>query len=278
MTAIRDKARKILSVVPEYPGQINSSTDGGKTDNKAFTDITNTPHSTMAANWKTGGIMTACNGFVGWYASTLGSKFDLGRFDVEQRLKGYGKAHSWVKSTKDRRPKYGDICRYTKFHIGVSLDFDGDRWNHVDAGQGGKKSGFDIVKRGYENPYDWTYLQGWIDIDLFFADDATASTTDTAVPEWLTTWWKVTGREDAYYVFDKDHQVKRTRRSPLVASQGPIGDTEAGTFTIGSDGMVLTTWPHGKNEKFSKAIGSIYEDRMKGTNAAYEKLTAVTLF
>jgi hypothetical protein len=92
--------------------------------------------------------MTACNGFVGWYSRTLRTAIEgtkapndyLGRFDLETYLPQIGMKHAWVRSAADIRPKFGDICRHTAFHVGVSLDFEGDFWNHVDAGQGRAKN------------------------------------------------------------------------------------------------------------------------------------------
>src|SRR5205085_8161573 len=104
MGDIRDKAKEILSAVPEPPAVITSD---GKTHD-AFTRLTGTSHKTMKANWDKGGYMTACNGFVGWYGATLGSKVYLGGFDLEGIVKKAGKGHSYVKSTADNGPKYGD--------------------------------------------------------------------------------------------------------------------------------------------------------------------------
>lgn len=143
MADIRALAEEILAAVPET-GQITSN---GSTATK-FTSLTGTSHETMKKNWDGGGIMTACNGFVGWYARTLraaaeGTKAPndyLGRFDLETYVPSIGMGHAWVKSTADVRPKYGDICRHTAFHVGVSLKLDeGDFWNHADAGQAGPK-------------------------------------------------------------------------------------------------------------------------------------------
>src|SRR5439155_1233090 len=196
MGDIRDKAKELLKDVPEPPGVITSD---GKTA-ALFTRMTGTSHEVMKANWDKGGIMTACNGFVGWYAAQLGSKTYLGGFDLEGIVKKAGKAHSYVKSTADNRPKYGDICRHTAFHVGVSLDFDGDKWNHVDAGQGGKKAGHDILKRTKgTSSNDYTKLQGWIDIELYFS----AAPLIGPIPDWLLGWWKVLWRgQDFYYYFD----------------------------------------------------------------------------
>lgn len=281
MSAIRDKAFKLLSAIPEPPAQINSSNDGGKTDNQKFTDLTNTPHSTMAANWKENGIMTACNGFVGWYGASLGSEKTFGRFDIEQRLKSYGKSHAWVKSTKDNRPKFGDVCRYTKFHIGVSLDFNGDCWNHADAGQGGKRTGYDILKRTYDTEaYDWKRLQGWIDLDLYFGDGKVESVDSTPTPNWLKKWWQISWRgSDFYYLFQNDGKVEWTKHAPTSSSSLAIGGGTPGKYAVDKAGGVIVSWSSGTVEKFKRttSMDPSYE-MMTGLFEESEEMYAWTMF
>src|SRR5207249_11751604 len=170
-------------------------------------------------NWAKGGMLTCCNEFVGWYAARLGSQKYLGRFDLETFLPSNGKAQSWVKSNEDARPEYGDICRHTAFHVGIALDFDGDIWTHVDAGQGGPNAGHDIIKRTRGSAlYDYKKLQGWINIERYF--DPTAQTVP--VPSWLLGWWNITWRgQTYYYYFDGNYQVKWTRIVPINTLQPP---------------------------------------------------------
>lgn len=220
MANIRERAKQILMVVPEPPGQINS--DGPTA--AQFTSLTGTPHETIWKNWEGGGIMTACNGFVGWYAGQLGSDKYLGHFDLETFLPTIGKGHAWAKSTANARPKYGDICRHTAFHVGVSLDFDGNIWNHVDAGQGGpvRKDGIlvgghDVLKRTRGTaPYDFKKLQGWIDLELYFESAAQTG----PVPEWLVGWRNVAWRGQAcYYYVDTNGQLNWTQILPRDTSR-----------------------------------------------------------
>ena len=92
---IRERARQILSEVPPLGQQINSV---GPTAGK-FVKMTGTSQATLEANWKTGGIMTTCNAFVGWVGRELGSKNYLGRFDLETMVKKWGKEHAWIPAT-----------------------------------------------------------------------------------------------------------------------------------------------------------------------------------
>ena len=232
--------------------------------------------------------MTACNEFVGWYGAKLGSKDYLGRFDLETFLPKIGKAYSWVKSTKDARPKYGDICRHTAFHEGISLDFDGGNWNHVDAGQGGPirdkdkklQGGHDVLKRTLGKPYDFTKLQGWIDLDLYFSQNL-------PIPEWLIGWWKVTWRGQAYYYcFSHNHQVKWTQITPreydrrLNISQpakllNPMFlANDTGMFVIDVGNAVTIRWgATGSLETFTLTS----DESMRGTWNDREQLTATKL-
>jgi hypothetical protein len=273
MADVRALAREVLAEVPEN-GQITSNGATAAT----FTRLTGTSHETMKKNWDTGGIMTACNGFVGVYARTLRAKIPgtkapdsyLGRFDLETYLPTIGMGHAWVKSTRDARPGYGDICRHTKFHVGVSLDLDaGDYWNHADAGQGGKRMGCDVLKRSRsEQPYDYTKLQGWIDIEMYY----TTSPQKARIPTWLDGWWTVAWRgQTYYYFFNPNGKVKYTQAPPRDSLQIPIVQDDTGTFAIdGSD--VTIRWTTGTIERLSKSM--MTDDEMKGTWRGKEPLSA----
>jgi len=272
MAGIRDKAEEVLRVVPTA-GQITSN---GKTAD-TFTKLTGTSQETMKKNWDAGGIMTACNGFVGWYARMLRSKVDgtmappdyLGRFDLETFLPSIGMGHAWIKSTADGRPKYGDICRHTAFHVGVSLDFDGDYWNHVDAGQGGPKVGCDILKRTRSaTPYDPTKLQGWIDIELYYG----TSPQSGRIPDWLIGWWEVTWRgQSYYYFFNLDRTALYTQIRPKDTIVRPIATDDKGTFAVQESTVTIRWSKTGTMEVFEKA-GT--DNRMQGTWRGTEPLTA----
>ncbi len=269
MGDIRDKAKEILAPIPEPPAIITSN---GKTHD-LFTRLTDVSQETMKANWDKGGIMTACNGFVGWYARALGSKTYLGGFDLEGLVKKAGKGFSYVKSTPDNRPKYGDICRHTAFHVGVSLDFDGDKWRHVDAGQGGPKMGCDVLKRTYStDDYDYKNLHGWIDIELYFGGTPAIG----PVPDWLLGWWKVMWRGQAfYYYFDAGRQVKWTRTEPDDTSSPLVMGNDTAACVIFLDNTITIRWNNsGSVEKFTKSSD---DSPMRGTWNDSEPLTAEKL-
>ena len=113
----------------------------------------------------------------------------LGRFDIDTYLAKIGKGHAWVPAADGVWPQYGDIFRPKSFHMGISLDYDGDLWNTAESGQGGPKAGCDIIKRK-QRPYDGSKLKGWVDLELYFNSPAQVG----PVPAWLVGWWKVIWR------------------------------------------------------------------------------------
>ncbi len=171
MAGIRERAEAYLKAVPEI-GQITSKDGTG-----LFHKLTGLTQADLELNWNGGGIMTSCNAFVGVYATTLGSKKNLGCFDIDKKLAGWGKGAAWVPSGGDARPKYGDIFllfpppkpgkKYCDLHMGISLDFKGIDWTTAEGGQGGKNTGYDVIKRKHST-YPPSGLKGWVDLELYF--------------------------------------------------------------------------------------------------------------
>lgn len=272
---IRERARQILSKVPPLGQQINSV---GPTAGK-FVEMTGTSQATLEANWKTGGIMTTCNAFVGWFGRELGSKNYLGRFDIDTMVKKWGKEHAWIPASSGAQPKYGDIFRPKKFHMGISLDFEGGLWNTAESGQGGSKTGYDIIKRK-QAMWDPSLMQGWVDIELLLGDGSV--TTPTApkpagvpVPEWLPGWWVVGWRHETYYYFfDRSFGVSWTLIKPSSSSQPPAGARDKGIVSLdGLNGISIVWGATGSVEKFIKTSN----DQMSGTWNGKEALIAARL-
>lgn len=278
---IRDRAREILSVVPPIGQQINSV---GSTA-QLFTQLTGTSQATLEQNWAGGGKMTTCNGFTGWFGNQLGSKLYLGRFDLDTYLPKNGKGDAWIKSTPDNRPKYGDICRFSKFHVGVSLEFEGDIWTHADSGQGGRTAGFDIIKRIRDKePYTSQKLLGWVDIEIYFGESSGASTgTETTpdqpanpVPDWLQGWWDVRWRgQSFYYYFDRSREVTWTQIAPLDRSRPSLVYNDKGKLAIGVPNALSIVWSKtGSIEKFENPLNT---PNMKGMWNDKEPLAATKM-
>jgi len=164
MSAIRDKAQALLD--KELPDGKVITSDGATA--AKYSEMTGLSQKVLTDNWARGGIMTGCNGFSGWYGVKMGSKVNLGGFDLKHIVTVAGKPDSWIVSTKDNQPQYGDILRHTAFHVDVCAGFDGEKLVRAAGGQGGKSIGHDIIKRVHGlAAYDWSKLMGWIDLDLY---------------------------------------------------------------------------------------------------------------
>lgn len=264
---IRDRMKEALKEVPPLGQQITS--DGSTA--ALFTKLTGTSHARMQKDWDNGGIMTACNGFVGTIGNQLGSKEFLGQFEIEKVLKKIGKGEAWVPSTAGVRPKYGDIFVRKGLHMGISLDFEGDVWNTVEAGQGGPKAKRDILMRK-KTKYDASALQGWVDIELYFAGPK------SPMPDWLLGWWEVTWRNQPYYYFfDRNHKVQWTRNLLRSTSQPPLTADDTGSVTIEDPSRVVITWGKTRSvEKLTKVYVTTAET-MDGKWNDKETLKAVKI-
>jgi hypothetical protein len=269
MTLIRQRAQELLDQIPSVPVRSNDS----NRDYQRFTG--GLEHSTMADNWKKGGIMTGCNAFVGWYAQQLGSTKYLGRFDLPTYLPKIGKGHAWIKSAEGRRPENGDILLHTGLHVDVAIGFAGKILHRMAAGQGGRSMGCDVLKRCEgKADFDWKNLQGWIDLDMYFGPDPAANPS----PNWLPGWWKVSWRGDPYYYyFDEAASVRWTPNPPGNISQPPAASHDSGSVSMLASAGVAVRWrTSGSVEKFVllPAVGGM---QMRGTWNGAEPLAAVRL-
>ena len=184
---IRETARTYLLQVPLEPGQITSNGDTAA----LFTRLSGITHNQLLVSWgqapRPDGTtradpapgLTSCNSFVANYAGAAGIGIgkpgrSLGQFNLDKKLASWGKSFAWVPATEGARPKFGDIFEIaTTLHQGIALDFEGSNWNTAEGGQGGSRSGFDIIKRkrlpqsGGVVTHPRGPLKGWVDIELF---------------------------------------------------------------------------------------------------------------
>jgi hypothetical protein len=174
---IRDKAKEILDhAVPE--DIVIKSNEAPPQYNNAFLQYTGTSHSVLLANWQTQGIMTACNGFVNWYARSLGINDISNWFSLKESLERINKLHAWVESSPDTAPQYGDILKHKIFHVDVAIGFNDSLLRRVAAGQSYHKrpasqekilQEYDVLTRVTgKAPYSWQNLEGWLDIERYF--------------------------------------------------------------------------------------------------------------
>jgi hypothetical protein len=81
----RDDAMALLDKYVPNGIEIQSKRDAEK-----FESLTGTSHEALVADWKRGGIMSACNGFVSWYAGQLGIKGIASWFKLEESMRNIG--------------------------------------------------------------------------------------------------------------------------------------------------------------------------------------------
>jgi hypothetical protein len=295
MTNIRDKAQKILDdAVPE--GKIFRSNENPPSYVNAFSRLTGTSHLTLMANWQAGGYMTACNGFVNWYARTLGIKDISNWFKLKQSLVAINKGYAWVASTANGpRPKYGDILQHKGTHVDVAIGFKGNILRRAAAGQcDGLRycthprppkspmpsqaeilQEYDVLMRvSGQAPYDWQKLEGWLDIDLYFGSTPQPG---GQVPQWLIGWWNVTWRNQTYYYyFDNNYEVKWTQILPYSVAQPPVAANDTGDFTIQPFGVATRWRTTGSVEQFSSVFGT-NNKQMQGMCNGTDPVTAVKM-
>ena len=251
MVDVRQMALTWLAQVPLRPKIIKSSNDGGVTGNLEFERLTGTSHATMKKDWDKGGIMTACNGFTGKYAASLRAMMPadckaprdyLGGFELESIVTKLGMKHAYVKSLPTNYPYPGDICRHLDhYHVSVSLDFLGGKWERANAGQGGPSQGYDIISRslGFKDcDYSWTKLAGWIDIEVYYGTAPQLG----KVPDWLLGWWNIEWEGDStyYYWYGPDRRVFWTQTKPFDLITRPTASLGVGNYTI--DGNYIAIW------------------------------------
>lgn len=274
-SSIRTLARSIIDGKIPKTGEILSE---GPTED-LFKEVTGLDQGDLLWSWTGGGNLTSCNAFTGWFSRKIGSDTSLGFFELESELKKQGREIAYVSASSGARPKYGDIFRATSFHVGVSLDC-GSEWETAEGGQGGKTRGVDSVCRK-KRPYNAANVQGWIDIDLYFA----AMRQSQMLPALLTGWWKVTdGATTDYWWFGTAQENKnllykklqRVASAPTNLSQGPANPLEIGNFVLGRDGKVTVSWKNKPvGEKLGQSLGT-GEKTMKGTRNGLP-ITAVKL-
>jgi hypothetical protein len=190
-------------------------------NNKLFATLAGMSHQQLLSTWTTDPTFTTCNGLLGTCATAMGvntlkafdmpggksSTLSLGQFEIATILASRGLSNAWVANANGARPRYGDIFRAEEYHMGVSLDFDGDNWNTIESGQGGRHTGHDILKRKSQK-WGLRSILGWVDVETLLADKA-------MLPSWIGGWWRVTELgQEYYYYFSSDFLVYCQSRPP----------------------------------------------------------------
>lgn len=228
--SIRAKALALLDQIPDRPIYSN-------VDHALFQKWTGTSHETMQADWDAGGIMTACNGFAGTFSNKLGLGF-LGTFTLASTAAG-----AFVKPGGGRFPKPGDIVKMSGLHMCVtySCSGEGGAWHVVEAGQGGKSVGADILKHTRKT-FRGDSVEGWVDIERW-SDGAVRARAPMAAK--VAGTWEVKIGE--WRVWHYTFPVSSNSVSYADADDPSASGT--GTWDRDGDGKnIVITWDTGTTE------------------------------
>jgi len=241
--------------------------------NELFLKYTGTHHLTMIKDWAKGGKLTSCNGLAGTCGRAMGAKDFLGQFELEDLLRKIGKGHAWVPADSRQRPDYGDIFRMVRYHMGVSLGFEGDDWLTVEAGQGGRGNGYDALARKRQK-FDPSTLLGWCDMRLYLDPRP-------PLPDWLIGMWVIYCNSDTYYYrFNKYYEAFHYPWKPIGSPQNGVPiDTGAVSYQ-GFDCFTVTWQKEGWIEKFKYDRWESFpglNERMTGSTYRGELLKGVRL-
>ncbi len=272
MSDVRDRARMIIDRA--LPGN-TVITSNGATAAK-YTEMTGLTHKRLTDSWASGGQLTGCNGFTGWFGVQMGARVNLGGFDLQGIVTKAGKPDAWIPATEDAFPEYGDILRHASFHVDVALDFEGELLRRAAGGQGGKRAGCDIIKRvGGSRPYDSANLMGWIDMEIFLSAGSVAPTAS-----WFDGWWQVWDGNTYYYCFEPRGEVSYIKTKPARTASPPAKPSNRGRYRYEPDqNRLVIDWnPNGggsTRETFWNAIpGTIM---MNANSSRYSPLVAKRL-
>ncbi len=247
------------------------------TDQK-FLKYTGQSHVGLLEAWASGSQLTTCNAFAGRCGNKMGfTKFALGQFEIATVLYNGGLGHAWIPAESGARPRYGDIFRSRHYHMGVSLDFDGEggnTWNTAEGGQGGKGAGCDKVKRK-QATWNPESLQGWVDVGALLA-------AGKPTPSWIGGWWEVrsTGRVH-YYHFGSNGVVRcvSAGMAPRNRFAPPPKGAATGFYEIKRYSDVVIRWADSDEDETFQRVYSpgAKQERLAGQGALKNQTNATKI-
>jgi len=163
---------------------------GLSSDMPAFRDLTGFDTKRLKADYwdkvdSPDRNFTTCNAFLGTMARKLGAKPGswLSRGVLELIRADKDVPGSWVTAESGASPQRGDFYSIPltlesgwvqKFgHVGIIGKIEDGLWTSVDGGQGGRKAGIDYIKWVPRGKLEPQKLNGWIDLDRYFATPGT---------------------------------------------------------------------------------------------------------
>ena len=251
-------------------------------DNSTFKALTDLTHTELLNNWKNGGLLTSCNGFVKKAGEAAGVQ-GLGGFNVEAAMQGLHKHHCWIPVQSGEKPQFGDVFEtrsrdpkkgYENLHVGITLSVAGDDWYTIQGGQGGPGSGVDKVAR-VKTKYDTAHLLGWVDMRLLASGVG-------PMPDWLLgTWMIYSGNQIYVYSFNRYFEVTQEPYRPVPAQNGGAPRLDKGKLLSVSGDDIKLSWDcEGGVESFTydrwNSFSGINE-RMNGAAADGSSMSGVRL-
>lgn len=131
-------------------------------------------------------------------------------------------------------------------------------------------------------PYRWSAAARTVGFGATLAEDLQALPSASspapepaaATPAWLSGWWQVVWRGEAYYYFfHQGGQASYIRTRPVNVTQAPTMPQDTGTYTMGLGDEVTIRWnATGTVERLRRAAGSA--QHMSGTWNGVEQIEA----
>ena len=145
--------------------------------------------------------LTTCNAFVGKYAhsvipSVKRKNMNLMGFYFGLECKKAGLEEAWFNQSEHPtlRPGYGDIVKFARHHVAVSLGGRGATWNRIESGQGGRTKGFDVIVFRENEPYSPALIEGWINLAILFDYDQLLAEQKKQQQMWKASPWEMMSR------------------------------------------------------------------------------------
>src|SRR5437773_4595133 len=148
----------------------NSGTVIDSINNKQkFLQWTGVDQKYMEDQWAAGSRFTSCTSFLSILASKISAAGGVAGGKLRPFQMYIHPGWHWF-GEEDTRPQSGDFYMLgvrggATQHVGVVYDIIEDSWTTVDAGQGGKNSGFDCIKRRGPRAFPDGPLVGWLDVE-----------------------------------------------------------------------------------------------------------------
>ena len=178
---------RIRQLADRYLNGLTFAASTGATA-KTFERFTGMTHDYLLNEWfgedrkpntadDTTSRMTTCNSFVGKYAHIIpptkrkSANFMGFYYKLECKKAKISKAYYSQKEHPNLRPGYGDIVKFTRHHVAVSLGIHGGKWNRIESGQGGRRSGFDAIVFRKNKLYLPSEIEGWVNLAILFDYD-----------------------------------------------------------------------------------------------------------